>query len=186
MNIYFGVAISGGRQKQATCKELVKHCKERGKVLNQDVFKKNASENEEFDTYSYNMDLIDKADVFVAEVSVPSIGVGMEIEHAINLYSEIPILCIYDETLKAQHGWGLSRMIMKHPKIELVGYTTIENAKTIITEFLDKHTKSAVSKSDNRPTIPGHPNCHYGDCNDCHVVYCEIYQGYKEIPVEPE
>ena len=35
---------------------------------------------------------------------------------------------------------------------------------------------------DNRPTIPGHPNCHVGDCYDCHVVSCAIYQGCEEMP----
>ncbi len=36
------------------------------------------------------------------------------------------------------------------------------------------------------PTIPGHPNCKYGDCNrECHVVSCGIYQGYEPTPVLP-
>lgn len=32
--------------------------------------------------------------------------------------------------------------------------------------------------------IKGHPNCHMGDCNECHVVSCGIYQGYDTA--EPE
>ena len=36
------------------------------------------------------------------------------------------------------------------------------------------------------PTIPGHPNCHYGDCDrECHVVSCGIYQEYEPVPVLP-
>lgn len=36
------------------------------------------------------------------------------------------------------------------------------------------------------PTIPGHPNCHYGDCyGECHVVSCGIYQGYEKVPELP-
>ena len=31
-------------------------------------------------------------------------------------------------------------------------------------------------------TIPGHPNCHVGECFDCHNVSCAIYQGYEEMP----
>ena len=38
------------------------------------------------------------------------------------------------------------------------------------------------STTDDKDTIPGHPNCHYGDCNGCHVVSCAIYQGYESIP----
>lgn len=38
-------------------------------------------------------------------------------------------------------------------------------------------------EEDNRPTIPGHPNCHYGDCyKECHVTSCAIHQGFEEIP----
>lgn len=37
------------------------------------------------------------------------------------------------------------------------------------------------------PTIPGHPNCHYGDCyGECHVVSCGIYQGYEKVPTLPD
>lgn len=36
------------------------------------------------------------------------------------------------------------------------------------------------------PTIPGHPNCQYGDCDrECHVVSCGIYQGYEDTPRLP-
>ena len=36
------------------------------------------------------------------------------------------------------------------------------------------------------PTIPGHPNCNYGDCDkECHVVSCGIYQGYERVPELP-
>lgn len=59
-------------------------------------------------------------------------------------------------------------------------------------EFAGKQLKLQISEptevsnveTDER-TIPGHPNCHYGDCyNDCHVVSCAIYQGYEKVPGE--
>ena len=31
-------------------------------------------------------------------------------------------------------------------------------------------------------TIEGHPNCQVGECIDCHVVSCDIYQGYRAMP----
>ena len=34
--------------------------------------------------------------------------------------------------------------------------------------------------------IKGHPNCHMGDCNECHVVSCGIYQGYDTAEPEDE
>ena len=38
------------------------------------------------------------------------------------------------------------------------------------------------SVEDDKDTIPGHPNCKIGECYDCHVVSCPIYQGYETIP----
>ena len=29
--------------------------------------------------------------------------------------------------------------------------------------------------------IPGHPNCRYGECDDCHVVSCPVYLGYETL-----
>lgn len=47
--------------------------------------------------------------------------------------------------------------------------------------------KHEAEVKDTRPTIPGHPNCHYGDCyKECHVVSCGIHQGYEEIPEPPD
>ena len=37
-------------------------------------------------------------------------------------------------------------------------------------------------KKEDEDTIPGHPNCRFGECYDCHVVSCSIYQGYETIP----
>ena len=59
----------------------------------------------------------------------------------------------------------------------------------------DKHIRIYLAKKKTgtkliqvpiEPTIPGHPNCHYGDCyGECHVVSCGIYQGYERVPELP-
>ncbi len=59
----------------------------------------------------------------------------------------------------------------------------------------DKHIRVYLSKKKTgtktilvpiEPTIPGHPNCNYGDCDkECHVVSCGIYQGYERVPELP-
>lgn len=69
----------------------------------------------------------------------------------------------------------------------------VHEVKVVIPkEFAGKQLKLQISEpteasnieTDER-TIPGHPNCHYGDCyNDCHVVSCAIYQGYEKVPGE--
>lgn len=101
---------------------------------------------------------------------------------------------------------------MKTYEVTFGEYTNIyiseqDHAEGIILKFVGDKPNPAVrdhkhirvyleqpkhpEKKDNRvpviPTIPGHPNCHYGDClGDCHVVSCGIYQGFEEIPVLPE
>ena len=132
MSIYFCGAINGGRQKQSEYKELINHCKQYGKVWNENVGKKNIRIHKSCDIYSRNMNWIDQAKVLIAEVSVPSLGVGMEIEHAIGMNPSIPILCLFDMTQTKP----TSRMITNCPNITLVGYADIENAKKVITEFL--------------------------------------------------
>lgn len=138
MNIYFSGAINGGRQKQPTYKALIEHCKELGFVLDEYVGKKNVllRSRQNFDIYSRNMEWIDQTDIFIAEISVHSFGVGMEIERAIS--KGCPVLCLYDKTMLNENE--ISRMITSCKKIKLVGYTTNETAKKIITEFVEKNS----------------------------------------------
>lgn len=52
-------------------------------------------------------------------------------------------------------------------------------------ELKDIGEEEKKKELEDKATIPGHPNCHYGDCYDCHVVSCAIQQGWEDIPVEP-
>lgn len=138
MNIYFSGSIAGGRQKQSTYKEMITHCKNYGTVWNECVGKKNIRVHKSLDIYSRNMDWIDKCDVFIAEVSVPSLGVGMEIEHVIRMERDVPILCLYDMTQTKP----TSKMITNCPNITLIGYSRLENAKDAITNFIEQQIPS--------------------------------------------
>jgi len=55
---------------------------------------------------------------------------------------------------------------------------------------LDIKTKCVEAESElekvDDDTIPGHPNCHFGECDDCHVVSCSIYQGYETVPTRDD
>lgn len=132
MNIYFSGAIAGGRKKQECYKELIAHCKQYGFVFNECVGKKNIRVHKSMNIYERNMDWVQDCDAFIAEITVPSLGVGMEIERAIN--KGIPVLCIFD-MLDMQ---ATSKMITNCQHIELMGYSNTENAKKVITEFVKK------------------------------------------------
>jgi nucleoside 2-deoxyribosyltransferase len=59
------------------------------------------------EVYDRDVNWIAAADVLIAEVSVPSHGVGYEIGHALGLGK--PVLCL------AQHGRKVSKMISGNP-----------------------------------------------------------------------
>jgi nucleoside 2-deoxyribosyltransferase len=70
------------------------------------------------------------ADLIVAEVSTPSLGVGYELGRAEALGK--PILCLYRE----QDGRRLSAMLSGNPNMAVVRYQTAEEAQTCIRSFL--------------------------------------------------
>ena len=43
-------------------------------------------------------------------------------------------------------------------------------------------SENSMRQEYNRPTIPGHSNCHYGECEDCHVMTCGIRWGFIPEP----
>lgn len=139
INIYFSGAINGGRQKQPVYKDLIEHCKTLGYVLDEYVGKKNVllRTRQNFDIYSRNMEWISAADIFIAEISVHSFGVGMEIQSAIN--NGCAVLCLYDKTMLNENQ--ISKMITSCKMIKLIGYSTNASAKKIITQFIEENTK---------------------------------------------
>jgi len=138
MSIYFSGSIAGGREKRDVYKELIIHCKQYGKVFNQCVGKDSIRNHKSMNIYERNMYWIENGDIFIAEVSVPSLGVGMEIERALN--AQIPILCLYD--VKA--GKPTSRMITDCKSIKVVGYSKIDTAKQAITDFISDYQPEVV------------------------------------------
>lgn len=133
MNIYFSGAIAGGRQKQRVYKDLISFCKKYGFVHNECVGKKNIRVHKSMNVYDRNMDWIKDCDIFIADVSVPSLGVGMEIQYAIE--HQIPVLCLFDMTEMRD----TSKMLTNCRHISLIGYSTNDNAKKVIHEFIVNH-----------------------------------------------
>ena len=74
--------------------------------------------------------MLEKVDVVVAEVSIPSIGVGYEIGKAENLNKSI--ICLY----RSGSGKRPSAMISGNQNLETRVYNTIEEAEEIINKFL--------------------------------------------------
>jgi len=76
-----------------------------------------------------------QCDLVVAEVTTPSLGVGYELGWATALKK--PVLCLY----RFQPGRILSAMIAGSPMMRTVSYSSVNEAKTIITDFMDRVAK---------------------------------------------
>ena len=75
---------------------------------------------------------IRNSDLLIAEVSVPSLGVGYEIARAVDL--DKPVLCLYNQD--SEHS--LSAMISGCEDVEIGTYKTLSEAKEVIEDFLRK------------------------------------------------
>ena len=101
-----------------------------GNVWTKHVGELKSKSEKSVNVYARDITWLDNSDVLVAEITVPSIGVGMEIEHAIRMERKIPILCLFDmNSMKP-----LTRMVIDCPYVTTFGYPDIESAKTVISK----------------------------------------------------
>jgi nucleoside 2-deoxyribosyltransferase len=133
MKIYFAGSIRGGREDQPLYFEIIEYLQKFGEVLTEHLGNKSLSSDGEKrpseDIYQRDVDWVEEADVIVAEVTTPSLGVGYEIGIAEKLGKKI--LCLY------RHGEDrrLSAMIDGNSSLEVVYYKDLEGVKSKIDEF---------------------------------------------------
>ncbi len=125
--VYFSGAIRGGRQMQPTYAALVEFLQRAGcQVLTAHVAAPDVLEREQAaggspeDIFRRDMHWLAACDLVVAEVSVPSLGVGVEIATAQHLGKPVLCLCRQDVSLSA--------MVAGNPYLRLVRYRDTEEA----------------------------------------------------------
>lgn len=136
MKIYFAGSIRGGRDDKDLYLEIIRYLETKGKVLTEHIGDPGltaAGEDGPSDSYIYERDVewLEAADVVVAEVSTPSLGVGYEIG-----WSEArgkPILCLY----RRQFGKKLSAMISGNANLHVTVYASLDEARLAIDRFLE-------------------------------------------------
>ena len=135
MKIYFAGSIRGGRDEESNYMDLIHHLATFGEVLTEHVGSKGIDKSEliNSDQYIYERDIdwLKKSDVMVADVTVPSLGVGYEISFAEEL--NIPILCLFNPKNKK----SLSAMISGNKKIINKEYQSINDAKLVLDTFFN-------------------------------------------------
>ena len=141
MKIYFAGAIRGGREDAEFHFNIIHYLKKFGVVLTEHVGSTELSEKGEIsrtdnDIFQRDLNWLQSADVVVAEVSTPSLGVGYELGIAEKL--KIPVLCLY----RPIKGKCLSAMINGNEEFQCRAYQGFDEAKTHINNFLKQEQKT--------------------------------------------
>jgi nucleoside 2-deoxyribosyltransferase len=137
MKIYFAGSIRGGRRDTAVYAVLIAHLRTLGVVLTEHVGNPELTEKGDDgpnDRYIHDRDMrwLAACDMVVAEVSVPSLGVGYELGWASAMKK--PVLCLY----RPVPDRPLSAMIAGNPAFETAAYTSIEQARILLNRFIQK------------------------------------------------
>jgi len=120
MKIFFAGSIRGGRQLIPTYRYIISFLKSKNyTVISEHVaaegLEKVEAETTEQEIYEKDANWIEESDRVVAEITVPSIGVGYEICHAAK--HKKPVLCLYED------GANASAMVLGNS----TGYVTAKS-----------------------------------------------------------
>jgi len=136
MKIYFAGSIRGGRDDQDKYFQIIDHLKKYGTVLSEHIGLKTLGSSGENlpaeEIFNRDVAWVKEADVIVAEVSTPSLGVGYELR--LSEYLNKKIICLFEE----KEGKRVSAMVSGNKKFLVKYYKTLEECFTHIDEFLTK------------------------------------------------
>lgn len=143
MNIYFSGSISGGRDLLPVYKIIVTELKKYGTVLTEHIADSGLTiggEKNESDHVIFNRDIkwLKQADLIIAEVTTPSLGVGYEI--ALGIEKNIPVHALFC----TKNNRRLSAMISGNPGVILHEYNDPDHMSEFIRVImsvwnLDRH-----------------------------------------------
>lgn len=135
MKIYFAGSIRGGRDDQEIYFSIIKKIGDFGEVLTEHIGKKELTNHGETalsdkEIFERDMNWIKESDIVVAEVTVPSLGVGYELGQAESMNKKI--ICLYREIENKR----LSAMISGNQYMKIFKYATLEDVDKILSENL--------------------------------------------------
>jgi hypothetical protein len=133
MKIYFAGAIRGGREDAALYLQIVERLSEYGEILTEHIgdAELSALGEEGDDNWIHDRDLawLKEAECLVAEVTVPSLGVGYEIGKATEWGKRV--LCLF----RPVGGRSLSAMIAGSSDAQVREYKSVAELKEIFDQF---------------------------------------------------
>lgn len=124
--IYFSASISGGRDDALLYAALVAELKSYGPVLTEHISSPELSDGGEDgpadgEIYARDIAWLREADVVIAEVTMPSLGVGYEVARASGMGK--PVVCLF----RPETGRRLSAMIRGNPDVRVVEYSASDD-----------------------------------------------------------
>ena len=128
MNIYFACSITGGREFEGVYQDLTAalladgHEVPTAHLADSSVVQLEGMVSP-LEVYERDVKWIEEADALIAEVSVPSHGVGYEVGYA--LYAGKRVLCL------SQQGRKVSKMISGNPDSNLLVRTYQNNQEAV-------------------------------------------------------
>ncbi len=132
MKIYFAGAIRGGREKVLDYNKIINYLDKNNIVLDKHIGDINISNKGESiskeDIYKRDIDWIIECDILIADVSIPSLGVGYEISYGERLNKRI--ICIYEKDT------NLSAMISGNNNIVKIEYNDINDLFVILDKYV--------------------------------------------------
>lgn len=143
LNIYFAGAIRGGRNDAELYASLIQWLKKYGTILTEHVGSDHLLQEEqslsEEEIFARDMRWMNKADLVVAEVTTPSLGVGYELAVAERL--KIPTICLFRTTEENR----LSAMITGNPFFSVTNYRDRDEAQQTIVRLLHEFGENHFS-----------------------------------------
>jgi 2'-deoxynucleoside 5'-phosphate N-hydrolase len=151
LTIYFAGAISGGRGDVAHYRQIIAalerdgHRVHAGAVAAEDV----GADGERMESaaiFDRDIEWIGSADVLVAEVSMPSTGVGYEVATARYRFG-IPVVCLY----RAAYTKRCTAMVAGDRGIELIEYDDTAQMLSRLRATLSKYSTAGEGYSRRTP-----------------------------------
>ncbi len=144
IEVYFCGSVRGGRQLALTYTKIIAMLQGHGKVISEHLGDDEAIKAKDrilSDRAIHNRDMqwIIESDLLVAEVTIPSLGVGYEIGRAVELKK--PVLCLFN----AGSEQVLSAMIAGCEEVETHSYHKTEDLVEIIEQFISLHAPHRTS-----------------------------------------
>lgn len=144
MNVYFACSITGGREFEAVYQQLTGamiadgHEVPTAHLAEASVVQLEGMVSPE-DVYERDVAWIRAADALVAEVSVPSHGVGYEVGYALQLGKRV--LCL------SQEGRKVSKMLTgnRNRNLKICTYRSSDEAVSFVRRFLEEISEIRAS-----------------------------------------